>query len=40
MYVWNSVISEEFVELGIDGILLIVVDSLDGILPHDLADNS
>jgi hypothetical protein len=39
MYVWNSVISEEFMEFGIVGILLMVVDSLDGILPYDLTDN-
>ena len=39
MYAWNSVISEEFMEFGIVGILLMVVDSLDGILPYDLTDN-
>jgi hypothetical protein len=39
MYVWNSVVSKEFVGFGIVDILLMVVDSLDGILPHDLTDN-
>jgi hypothetical protein len=31
MYVWNSAISEEFMEFGIVGILPMVVDSLAGI---------